>query len=199
MAGDPQSPSMTAPLADAAGQASALGPVLSDLGERSDRLAAALTRAFADGVSGARSLDEVLKGLALKLSSIALDAGLKPLENTLSSALGSLFSGLSGSAGNAPAAAGSTRFANGGVVAAPTFFTDSAGGLGLMGEAGAEAILPLRRGADGALGVAVAGGEGGGPSITFNIQTPDADSFRRSEAQLSAMLARAARRGSRHL
>jgi hypothetical protein len=37
------------------------------------------------------------------------------------------------------------------------------GGIGLMGEAGPEAILPLARGADGRLGVASGGG--GGPSM----------------------------------
>lgn len=184
------------PLVSAAGEASALGTVLSDLETRSDQLASALARAFAQGVSGARSLDEVLRGLALKLSSIALDAGLKPLENLLSASLGNLFSGTA-----APGAAnpGTSRFANGGVVSAPTFFTDAGGGSGLMGEAGAEAILPLRRGADGALGVALSEGPSAGPRIVFNIQTPDAESFRRSEAQLTAMLARAARRGGRHL
>jgi phage-related minor tail protein len=36
-------------------------------------------------------------------------------------------------------------------------------GIGLMGEAGPEAIMPLKRGADGKLGVA--GGSGGGVSV----------------------------------
>lgn len=45
------------------------------------------------------------------------------------------------------------KFALGGVVAAPTLFGHG-GRLGLMGEAGPEAILPLRRGRDGRLGVA---------------------------------------------
>ncbi len=196
MNGDPTQPAAL----PAPGDISALGPVLSDLESRSDQLAAALTRAFAQGVTGAKSLDEVLKGLALKLSSIALDAGLKPLEKLLSGALGNLFTGLSGPAqASAPAVPGSARFAAGGVVSAPTFFHDAGGSPGLMGEAGAEAILPLRRGADGALGVALAGGGREAAPIIFNIHTPDAESFRRSEAQLSAMLARAARRGIRHL
>lgn len=45
------------------------------------------------------------------------------------------------------------RFARGGIVSAPTVFGHG-GRLGLMGEAGPEAILPLRRGRDGRLGVA---------------------------------------------
>lgn len=45
-----------------------------------------------------------------------------------------------------------TAFADGGIVSSPTFFPMQ-GGTGLMGEAGAEAIIPLRRGAGGRLGV----------------------------------------------
>jgi phage-related minor tail protein len=73
------------------------------------------------------------------------------------------------------------------------------GGLGLMGEAGPEAILPLKRGSDGRLGVAAgAPGERGAP-ITVNITTPDIAGFRRSEAQVAAGLARAVARGRRGL
>lgn len=45
-----------------------------------------------------------------------------------------------------------TAFARGGVVNTPTVFP-MAKGLGLMGESGPEAIMPLRRGPDGRLGV----------------------------------------------
>ena len=67
-----------------------------------------------------------------------------------------------------------------------------------MGEAGAEAILPLRRGADGSLGVA-ASGSGSTQSIVFNVTATDAASFRKSEGQISAMLARSVARGRRGL
>ena len=66
-----------------------------------------------------------------------------------------------------------------------------------MGERGAEAIVPLARGPDGRLGVA--GGSGRPVSVTVNIATPDAESFRRSEAQVGASLARAVARGQRGL
>ncbi len=72
------------------------------------------------------------------------------------------------------------------------------GGLGLMGEAGAEAILPLKRGPDGALGVA-APSAGGGSQIIFNVTATDAASFRKSEGQIAAMLARSVGRGQRGL
>lgn len=44
-------------------------------------------------------------------------------------------------------------FAGGGIVSSPTFFPMSRGRTGLMGEAGPEAIMPLRRGPGGRLGV----------------------------------------------
>jgi phage-related minor tail protein len=70
--------------------------------------------------------------------------------------------------------------------------------MGIAGEAGSEAILPLKRGADGKLGVSA--GSGTGPvSITFNVTTPDAESFRRTETQIGAMLARAVGQGQRNL
>lgn len=60
-------------------------------------------------------------------------------------------------------------FADGGIVSKPTMFTYANGGtgrFGLMGEAGPEAIMPLRRGRDGKLGVASAGGA----PVTVNVQ-----------------------------
>jgi hypothetical protein len=59
--------------------------------------------------------------------------------------------------GNAYAKNGIVPFAYGGVVNRPTLFP-FAKGIGLMGEAGPEAILPLRRGSDGRLGVSSSGG-----------------------------------------
>ena len=94
--------------------------------------------------------------------------------------------------------AGVTPFADGGVVRSPTFFP-TGGGLGVMGEAGSEAILPLARGSDGRLGVASSGAGGTAAPIVFNVSTPDAASFRKSEAQITTMLARAVGRGRRGL
>jgi len=65
-------------------------------------------------------------------------------------------------------------FANGGVfdggmVTRPTVFPFASGGagrFGLMGEAGPEAIMPLKRGSDGRLGVA---GGGGTTNVVVNV------------------------------
>ena len=69
--------------------------------------------------------------------------------------------------GNAFGANGIIPFAKGGIVDSPTLFP-FAKGIGLMGEAGPEAILPLRRGADGKLGVMAAGG-GGDVNVVVNV------------------------------
>ena len=64
-------------------------------------------------------------------------------------------------------------YAKGGVVSEPTFFRyGGAGNLGLMGEAGSpEAILPLKRGRSGNLGVESNGG--GSTNIVVNVDASD--------------------------
>jgi phage-related minor tail protein len=124
--------------------------------------------------------------------------------------LGSIVGSMFGGGGNAPAAGPPVPgfanggvfsrgqvmpFAQGGVVSSPSYFPLGRG-LGVMGEKGAEAVMPLARGPDGRLGVR-SGGGGRPMSVTVNVSTPDAESFRRSEAQVSAALARAVARGQR--
>ena len=112
-----------------------------------------------------------------------------------------LFAGLFGGGGGGT---GSQRmgaikpFAAGGVIGTPTYFPLSTGGLGLAGEAGPEAIVPLARGADGRLGVAMSRRRRTA-NITVQIATPDAASFRRSEAYITGQIARAVARGQRSL
>ena len=65
--------------------------------------------------------------------------------------------------GNAFSAGRVIPFATGGVIGGPTTFPMAGGRTGLMGEAGPEAIMPLRRGPDGRLGV-----EGAGSGVTVN-------------------------------
>ena len=62
--------------------------------------------------------------------------------------------------GNVYAQNGIKKFARGGIVDKPTLFP-FANGTGLMGEAGPEAIMPLKRGPSGKLGVESSGGSGG--------------------------------------
>ena len=67
-------------------------------------------------------------------------------------------------------------FANGGIVDRPTIFP-MAHGLGLMGEAGPEAVMPLTRTAGGELGVKADGNGSGEMHITMNINAVDSRSF----------------------
>jgi len=60
-----------------------------------------------------------------------------------------------------------TAFADGGVVGGPTTFN-----MGLMGEAGPEAIMPLHRDGSGTLGVKMNGGVGGGSSAGTTHYNP---------------------------
>jgi hypothetical protein len=106
----------------------------------------------------------------------------KPLASAASSVIGGLFSGnwagavgslLASAKGNAFAHAPGLSAYSGQIVSQPTLFP-FAHGVGLMGEAGPEAILPLKRGADGRLGV-----EGGGAAennVSINITMNDGQS-----------------------
>ena len=129
----------------------------------------------------------------------ALTAALKPLEQGFGNLLSGLFSGGFGFANGAAFQQGlPVPFAKGGVIQSPLTFPLGAGRMGLAGERGAEAIMPLARGPDGRLGV-VAQGRGGSINVVFNVTATDAESFRRSETQVAAMLARAVALGQRNL
>jgi hypothetical protein len=81
-------------------------------------------------------------------------------------------------------------FASGGVVGSPTNFAMSGGRTGLMGEAGPEAIMPLKRGPDGKLGVEAAGG-GGAVTIqqNFNFSANGDESVKKLIAQAAPKIA----------
>ena len=158
-----------------------------------------LTSAFDDVALRGKSLSDTLQKLALNLSKLVLNNAFNSIGNSLSSGLGNLL-GLGTTTANANGnviAGGRVKpFAKGGVLSSPMLFPLQ-GGVGLAGEAGAEAIMPLQRGPDGRLGVAAGGGAT--QNITFNVTANDAASFKRSEAQIAAMLTRVASRGQRNL
>lgn len=163
----------------------------------------ALVTAFEGIAIKGRSVGDVLKSLTLSLSNMVLKAAFKPLEQGLGQMFSGLFNGGLGGIAGGFASGGAFQqgmpvpFAKGGVIASPVGFPLGRGQTGLAGERGAEAILPLARGPDGRLGVVQQGR--GGQSITINIAAQDVESFRRSETQLAAMLARAVSLGQRNL
>lgn len=86
---------------------------------------------------------------------------------------GDLFSMFGGSSGMFFAKGGLIPYAAGGIVHRPTVFP-MASGMGLMGEAGPEAVIPLKRTASGDLGVQAGAG---GATYNITIQAADAQSF----------------------
>jgi phage-related minor tail protein len=75
-----------------------------------------------------------------------------------------------GAADGAVVPGGVETFARGGIVSKPTLFAMGGGGVGLMGEESAEAIMPLRRDKSGRLGVSASGaGTSGAGGIVINV------------------------------
>lgn len=182
------------------GNLNAISQELSELEQQADQFGQAMTNALKSSIIDGKSFSDVLNNMALSLSNMALNSALAPIEtgisNLFSSALGN--SSLLGGVDTLPT--NLIPFADGGIVSSPTLFPmGGSSNMGLMGEAGSEAILPLVRGSDGALGVASSSANGSPVSISFNINSPDVEGFKRSETQISAMLARAVQRGQRGL
>jgi hypothetical protein len=140
-----------------------------------DRIAkqagASITAALKAGQIEGRQLDDVLKSVGQRLAEAGLQTAGRSIGVTLASTLGSTISGgLSGS------------LASGGLAAPEVLagFSDAASaGVDASGSGSADS--------------------GGGVTIAMTVNTPDAESFRRSEAQISAALARAVQRGQRGL
>lgn len=128
-----------------------------------------ITSAFMSIVDGSASVEDAFRNmmrnilLAVYEQMVAQPAA-AGISNLLSGVFGGLTGGLRTQANGGGWNNGVQFFANGGVVNAPTMFGHSSG-LGVMGEAGPEAVMPLKRGADGKLGVSA----GGGGSLTVNV------------------------------
>lgn len=162
------------------------------------QFSSALISAFEGVAIKGKGLGDVLRSLTLRLSEVVLKAAFRPLEQSFGNLVTGLLSGGLGFAkGGVVSRSMPVPFASGGVIQSPIAFPLRAGGVGVAGERGAEAIMPLARGPDGRLGVVAR--SGGGVNVTFNVTAADADSFRRSETQVAAMLARAVTYGQRNL
>lgn len=163
-------------------------------------LSSGLRKAFDGVVFGSDSMSDALRKVATSLINSTYNAAMKPVTSQFGSLLSQGVSKLVGNilpfADGAPFSQGRVMpFATGGIVSSATPF-GMRGGMGVMGEAGPEAIMPLARGPDGKLGVRGAGG--GGANVVFNISTPDVQGFKRSQNQIAAQMSRALGRGNRN-
>ncbi len=156
-----------------------------------------LRRAF-DGLvfDGAR-LSDALRMVGRSMANAAYGQAMRPVQNALGGAIAGMMGKILPFADGGAFSQGHVLpFARGGVVSGATPFA-MRGGLGVMGEAGPEAIMPLSRGPDGRLGVRAEGG-GRPVQVVINVSTPDVEGFRRSRSQIAAEMARAIERGARN-
>lgn len=174
-----------------------------------DKEVKTLSRSFGSGLRNAfdglvfdgMKLSDALESISKSMVNSAYSAAIKPVQNALggalASGLNSIGSNLSMFADGGSFTQGRASSLGGGVLSQPTPFP-MRGGMGMLGEAGPEAIMPLSRGADGKLGIRAEGGSSKPITVVMNISTPDAQSFRRSESQLAAGMSRALGRGQRN-
>ncbi len=179
-----------------------MGEAVRDLGALERGFSGGIRRAIDGVVFDGAKLSDTLRTVSRAMVDTVYAAAMRPVTDQLGGLLaGGLNAAVSGlmpfAQGGAFSQGQVMPFAKGGVVSGPMTFP-MRGGTGLMGEAGPEAILPLARGPDGALGVRARGGGGGPVHVTMNITTPDVGGFQRSQSQIAAELARAMGRGQRN-
>lgn len=144
-----------------------------------------LWRTFADAATNAINrildrlfdlwIDQAFQSLVTNQQGGGLFGSLFKLISSLGPAVGGVPSNL-GTANNA------VPFAKGGafgsdIISQPTMFGYGNGKMGLMGEAGPEAVLPLRRGADGSLGVQMHAAANNNQPVNVNVMVQASEYF----------------------
>lgn len=166
----------------------------------SNGISGGLRKAFDGLIFDGMKLNDALKTVANTIVDTIYSIAMKPVTGALGGLLAQGVAGVMGAGmpfanGGAFSQGRVMPFAKGGVVSSPTSFP-MRGGMGLMGEAGPEAIMPLARGPDGRLGVQAGGGRA--VNVVMNITTPDVQGFQRSQSQVAAQVSRALSRGQRN-
>jgi hypothetical protein len=166
----------------------------------SNGISGGLRKAFDGLIFDGMKLNDALKTVANTIVDSVYSIAIKPVTGALGGLLaqgvaGVMDAGMPFANGRAFSQGRVMPFAKGGVVSSPTGFP-MRGGMGLMGEAGPEAIMPLARGPDGRLGVQAGGGRA--VNVVMNITTPDVQGFQRSQSQVAAQVSRALSRGQRN-
>jgi len=163
-----------------------------------DTLESSMSDAFMSMVEGTKSFKDAMKDMARAVIKQLFDilvvqkivGSFNAEKGTGSGIVGAIMGLLPNANGNAFMNGKVTAFANGGVVNGPTVFP-MANGMGLMGEAGPEAVMPLKRGKNGKLGVQVDGGAQQPVVInqSFNFSANGDESVKRIIAQEAPRIA----------
>ena len=170
----------------------------------SSTLASETVGALKSIVNGTKTASEAFRDMALNIIQQIMDILIwQPLIQSLTNSISGAISGSATGGGTMGGIVGSifgfqkggvfsagniVPFANGGIVGSPTMFGMSGGRTGLMGEAGPEAIMPLKRGPDGKLGV-----QGSGSVTvhqTFNFAANGDDSVKKIIAEAAPKIAK---------
>ena len=168
--------------------------VLEEAKQQQEQLASMIANQMGDAfmsiVDGTKSVKDAFKDMARAIiKELYQIFVVKKITGFLESAVGNI---LPSADGNVFSGGSQVKaYANGGVVGGPTYFPMSGGKTGLMGEAGPEAIMPLKRGANGKLGVQMEGGGGDNVVInqSFNFQANGDDSVKKLIAQAAPQIA----------
>ncbi|MDT3708175.1 MAG: hypothetical protein ROZ09_15240 [Thiobacillus sp.] len=159
-----------------------LPPKISAADEAAQQFGVTFTSALEDAIVNGEAVGDMLKGLEQDLARMIVRMSVtEPLMAAVKgtdwgSVLGNLFANADGGVYSSP---GLSAY-SGSVVDRPTLFPFAAG-AGLMGEAGAEGIFPLKRGADGKLGVQASGGGGVQVNVINNAGGTQATATEREE------------------
>jgi hypothetical protein len=150
-----------------------------------DGIANSFGDAFTSMVDGTKSVKDAFRDMARDIISQLYQVLV--VEQMVASISGAIQGAMGG--GMSSPAPQIRPFADGGVVNSPTTFPMSGGKTGLMGEAGPEAIMPLKRGANGKLGVQMEGGATTTVVQNFNFSANGDDSVKRIIAQAAPKIA----------
>jgi DNA repair exonuclease SbcCD ATPase subunit len=169
---------------------------LADIQSIADTMSQSMGDAFASMVDGTKSFGKAIRDMAREVIKqlwdiFVIQRLIGSFDTTSNTGTGIMkfFSFLTNANGNAFSNGKVTAFADGGVVNSPTFFP-MANGMGLMGEAGPEAVMPLKRGKNGKLGVQVEGGQGNVVvNQTFAFSANGDDSVKRIIAEQAPKIA----------
>ena len=142
---------------------------------------------FIKGIKGMEdALTDFVMGGKLSFKSLAnsiiKDMVRIAIQQSITKPLSGWFSGLFSAKGNVfENGQHVTAYAKGGVINKPHFKYMADGGVAVAGEAGSEAVLPLKRGADGNLGVISQGGSS--TSVVVNVDATGGSEVQGEEGQ----------------